>query len=90
MIDRLLYRNFRGRKLLRISRIFDHQRKFSTRNLGRGIPKGVWYLQRGGVAYITCSIEVATASYVATRLAKLGDCDVPAEVLSAELHATKA
>ena len=29
--------NFRGRKPSRISRIFDHQRKFSPRNLGRGI-----------------------------------------------------
>ena len=59
----------------KLSQIFDHQQKFSPRNLGRGIPKEVWHTSR--VIYIE----------VATPLAK---CDVPVEVLSAELHATKA
>ena len=39
--------NFRGRKPLRISRIFDHQRKFSLRNLGHGIRTlRVWHTSR--------------------------------------------
>ena len=66
--------NLRGRKLSRISRIFDHQRKFSPRNSRCGIHH-VSY--RG--SYVGTQLRYMLAI----------DRDVPVEVLSAELHDTK-